>query len=67
MWKRAMLLRRTQGLMSVPERLRILTQSAFWEIAGPLYIPYLMLIHDDSIEKHNSIWKQNVQLYTDEF
>ena len=28
--------------MSVPERLGILTQSAFWKIAGPLYIPYLV-------------------------
>ena len=26
--------------MSVPERLGILVQSAFWKIAGPLYIPH---------------------------
>ena len=31
-------------LMSVPERLQILAQSAFWKIAGPLDIPYLVYV-----------------------
>ena len=40
MWEGAMFERRALCLMSMPERLRILAQSAFWKIAGPLYIPY---------------------------
>ena len=31
-------------LMSVPERLRVLAQSAFWKIAGPLYIVWYALL-----------------------
>ena len=46
-----MLVRRAQWLMSVPERLRVLAQSALWKIAGPLAIPYFVHIHVSSESK----------------